>query len=622
MPERFANAAGFATVAVMRHSSPSRRLAGLAAAALLAVSTSAAAAGPVPEEWQTLAERTDFQATSSYDETVALLRRLDAASPAIQVESFGLSATGRPLPLVVVSNDGAFTPAAAAASGKPIVLIESCIHAGEVDGKDATLMMLRDWALGRHDLPQRTIVLFAPIYNADGHERVSPLNRPNQDGPAAGMGFRTTAAGIDLNRDHLRLASPEARAMIGLFDAWRPHLHVDNHVTDGVDHAWVLTWAVAQAPQLDPNLDAWVRAHLPPALATVAKAGHPNGPYVELVDRLDPAKGHEFGPGPPRFATDYYPLRNRPSILIEMHSYKPYRQRVEANREFLMALLAEVDGDPSSLVDAAAAADRAAVAAGRPGAEPSPVVVRWRTSAAPSSLRWPAYEWFTEPSVVTGGDLLRFRPGQVREVEVPRFQTPEAELTLARPRGYLVLPGWPQIEGLLAGHGLRVERLARPLDADVETIRVADPVFARASFQGAVMVEQVAVSRAVEHRTIPAGALWVPADQPDFAVAVQLLEPEAPDSVLRWGLVNTVFERKNYIDTHLLEDLARALLKDPRVEAAWAKALEDEELASDRSARYLWWYRRTPYWDEQVGLLPVFRVMTVPEMAVEAWQPQ
>ncbi len=590
-----------------------------AATALVTASLTTLAAAALPEAWQTVAERSDFQATSSYDETIELLQRLDQASPAIELDSFGRSGEGRPLPLVVVSADRAFTPAAAAATGKPIVVIQSCIHAGEVDGKDASLMMLRDWAVGRRALPRQAIVLLAPIYNADGHERMSPYNRPNQDGPAAGMGVRATAAGIDLNRDHLRLASPEARAMIGLFNAWRPHLHIDNHVTDGVDHAWVLTWAVAQAPQLDAGLDAWVRGHLPPALAATARAGHPNGRYVELVDDLDPAKGHAFGPGSPRFGTDYYPLRNRPSILVEMHSHKPYRQRVEANRDFLLALLAEIESDPGSLIAATAAADRATAAAGRPDAEPSQLVLRWRSSRTPSAIRWPAYEWFTEPSVVSGGELLRFRPGRLREVEIPSYDRPEAELTLPRPRGYLVLPGWPQIESLLAGHGLRMWRLTAPLDAEVETTRVAEPVFAARSYQGAVMIEKVTVTRALERRTIPAGALWVPADQPDFEVAAQLLEPEAPDSMLRWGLVNTVFERKNYIDPDLLEDLARAMIADPEVAAAWQQALEDGAFAADRGARYLWWYRRTPYWDERVGLMPAFRVMATVPMALEAW---
>ena len=588
---------------------------------VLAAPLAAAVVDDVPDEWRTVAERTDFRATSSYDETIALLRRIDAASPAIRLDFFGRSGAGRRLPLVVVSTDGAFTPASAAATGKPVVLIQSCIHAGEVDGKDATLLMLRDWALGRRELPRGVIVLFAPIYNADGHERVSPFNRPNQDGPVEGMGFRTNATGIDLNRDHLRLATPEARAMIGLFNDWRPHLHVDNHVTNGVDHEWVLTWAVAEAPLLDAGLDAWVRGHLPGVLAAVDAQGWPNGPYVDLVDRQNPAAGHAFGPGSPRFSTDYYPLRNRPSILIEMHSYKPFKQRVEANRAFLEELLAAIQADPESLTSAVAAAEQRTTAAGARDADPSDVVIRWRTSDRPDTIRWPAYEWFSEPSVVSGAPLLRFRRGVLHEVDIPRFHTPEVELALPRPRGYLVLPGWPQIEQRLAGHGLRVQRLAAPLDADVETIRIADPVFATSSYQGAVMVEELAVSRAAEHRTVPAGSLWIPAEQPDFEVAVQLVEPEAPDSLVRWGLLDTVFERKTYIDPAVLEDAARTMLEDPEVRTEWQHALEDEAFAADRRARYLWWYRRTPHWDEQQGLVPVFRVMEVPEMVLEPWRP-
>ncbi len=206
-----------------------------------------------PDEWLTVAEKSDFRATSSYDETMDFLHRLEAAAPGlIRVSDFGRSAQGRPLPLVIVSSDGAFTPEAAAATGKPVVLLQSCIHAGEVDGKDATLMVLRDIALGRKpELAKGVIILFAPIYNADGHERVSPYNRSNQNGPVEGMGYRATANGINLNRDFLRLESPEARAMARLAAVWNPHLHVDNHVTNGSDHAWVLTWLVAEAPQLD-----------------------------------------------------------------------------------------------------------------------------------------------------------------------------------------------------------------------------------------------------------------------------------------------------------------------------------------------------------------------------------
>ncbi|HYG65623.1 MAG TPA: hypothetical protein VEL74_23775, partial [Thermoanaerobaculia bacterium] len=127
-------------------------------------------------------------------------------------------------------------------------------------------------------------------------------------------------------------------------------------------------------------------------------------------------------------------------------------------------------------------------------------------------------------------------------------------------------------------------------------------------------------ARASERRAIPAGALWIPADQPDFEVAVQLLEPEAPDSLLAWGLLSTVFERKEYIEPRVLEGLAEEMLKDPKTAAAWQEALRDETFAKDGQARYMWWYRRTPYWDETLGLLPVYRVMKAPALGTRGWK--
>jgi hypothetical protein len=172
-----------------------------------------------------------------------------------------------------------------------------------------------------------------------------------------------------------------------------------------------------------------------------------------------------------------------------------------------------------------------------------------------------------------------------------------------------VLPGWPVIEERLRAHGLRVETVASAVDAEVESIRVSDPRFAAAPYQGATLVTSMQVSRQLGTRRIPAGALFVPADQPDFEVAVHLLEPEAPDSLLAWGLLSSIFERKEWIDGPELERLALEQLKDPRLAAEWEAALRDPGLAKDAAARQLWWWRRTPYWDETIGLVPVYRVM-------------
>jgi hypothetical protein len=467
-------------------------------------------------------------------------------------------------------------------------------------------------ATGRMSIPDDVIVLFAPVFNADGHEQVSVYNRANQNGPEEGMGFRATANGINLNRDHMRAASVEMRSLLDLVNRWRPHLHVDNHVTNGSDHGWVLTWMVAEAPTVAPAVDQWLDIHLNRAVEATRGAGFPAGPYVSMRDSRDPTQGFAWLAISPRFSTDYFPLRNRPSILVEMHAHKPFGLRVEANRRFLIELMNTVQRDPNSLVEAVAAAEAATIAKGRPGADPSEVVLRWRPSGASEIIRWPASRWRVEDSVVTGGTRLLFEYGSYTDIEVPWFHGHEPELTVARPRGYLVLPGWPQIERLITDHGLVAHRITEPLTAEVETLRVADPVLQSRPFQGTVIVEEFSVERRLEVRSLPAGAVWLPADQPDFEVAVQLFEPEAPDSMIRWGMLNAVFERKEYIGGQKLEELAAELLEDDATKAAWAAALTDEEFAADTSARYLWWYRRTPYWDESVGLVPVFRVMTIP----------
>ncbi len=572
---------------------------------------------------RTRAETSGFAATSNYEETLAWLRQLQRHFPEMYLGFYGTSGEGRAMPFVVVSREKAFTGRRARKLGKPIVLIQNGIHAGEIDGKDASLLLLRELALGMHPEVLNAVTLVVlPIYNVDGHERVSPFNRPNQDGPREGMGFRTTTNGLDLNRDYLKLSSEEARSLVALVNDWRPHLHVDDHVTDGVDMDWVLTWYWAEAPQAPAPVDAWLRAHMPAVLAATTRAGHKVGPYVDLLERNDPSKGFSSWIGLPRYSTGYFPLRNRPSILIENHSYKPYRQRVLANRDFLWALLDEIARDPAALTGAVAAAEAAEVAKGRPDAPPSEVAVDVEQSTASDRIRFPVYPGEVKTSVVSGQPLLLFhRPesGEVKAIEVPWIHKSAVVKALPRPRGYLVLPGWPQIEARLRGHGLRVERLQEGAELAVETMRASEPKPAAASYQGLTRLT-AKIERGTETRKIPAGALWVPADQPDFEVAVQLLEPEAPDSLLSWGLLSSLFEGKEYADARVLEGLAIELLKDPKVAADWAAALKDEKFAADPQARYRWWFQRTPYWDSQIGLLPYFRVMTAPRLTTRPWQ--
>jgi hypothetical protein len=577
------------------------------ALALLAAPAPAA----TPTGWLTPAEAAAFERTPTLAETLAFIRRVAAAKPSlVRVESFGTSAEGRSLPLVVVSGRGAFTPAAAARAGLPVVMVQAGIHAGEIDGKDACLAILRDLAIGpRPAWLDQIVLLLVPVYNVDGHERVSPFNRANQDGPKAGMGQRTTTAGLDLNRDHLKAAAAETRALLSLVNRWRPHLHVDVHVTDGSDHDWVLTYTWAEAPQLAPSLDAWLTATMPGVIAATRNDGVRCGPYVELVDSSDPTKGFSSFVGGGRYSTGYFPLRNRPSVLIETHAYKPFGERVEATRLFLGRLLEAAGRGGAALVTAVAEAERRTVALGRADAPPSEVVLEWEEAKESDRAILPIYRWSVAPSRVTGRPLLRYERGVVNAIEVPHFHRARAARTAARPRGYLIVPGWPRLAEAIAAHGLVVEPLASPARLAVETLRVARPEYAARPYQGLTGVT-AAVARQIEERTVPAGTLWIPADQADFEVAAQLLEPDCPESLLAWGELSTVFEGREYIDGRSLAALAAKLLEDPAVRAEWQRALEDEKFAADSRARTQWWYRRTEYYRvQEVGLLPVLRLL-------------
>jgi len=292
------------------------------------------------------------------------------------------------------------------------------------------------------------------------------------------------------------------------------------------------------------------------------------------------------------------------------------RASAGCGRAFQSGLLSKSPVGPREAVEAAGAHT---AALGKPDAAPSEVAVSWAESERADRIRLPLYETGRKTSVVTGQPLLTYVRGKVHEIEVPWYHRSQATARLPRPRGYLVLPGWPPIEAVLRGQGLKVERLLNPVEMEVETMRLSSPEYAKAPYQGLTQV-QAKVARQKERRQVPAGALWVPADQPDFELAVELLEPESPDSLLAWGLLSTLFEQKEYIAPQVLEGIVDEKLKDPKVAAEWQEALKDEAFAKDPAARSRWWYRRTPYFDERVGLLPVFRVMQTPKLTTRPWR--
>jgi hypothetical protein len=558
----------------------------------------------------TKAERTDFAETARYEETVALARKLDAASPWVRYETFGVSGEGRALPLLVVAKTPGITPAQAHAAGRAVVLVINCIHAGEVEGKDASLMLVRDLVRRKDPVLDKLVLLVIPIYNTDGHERFGPFNRINQNGPRE-MGWRVNARNLNLNRDFVKADAPETRALLKLWQKWRPDLFFDNHTTDGADWQYDVLYSTPVWQTQHPAVARWAREHLvEKAFPALAQDGHVVGPNFTLRDSRNPLAGVEDVDMAPRYSSGFATLQNRPSILVETHMMKPYRQRVTATYDLMRRVLQEL-ADPTSLRAAVGEADRE-VSRWAERYDPARLVtlaVRPSGPGVPFTLR--GYRYTISKSKVSGADAITWDRAHPQEYQTRLYADAEPAVRVAPPLAYLVPPEWPELAERLRLQGLRVTTLSEAAEVPIESYRIVDPQWEAVSFEGRVMLSRFKAEPVRERRSFARGSFLVKLDQPQGKAALHLLEPEAPDSLLRWGELNAVLEQKEYAEAYVMEaEAARMLAKNPALEAEFARALAaDPKLAASPRARLDFFFRRSPYWDTRVGRYPIGRVI-------------
>lgn len=566
----------------------------------------------VPPEWRTWTEQTDYRETPRYEETIAYSRKLDAASPLIRLESFGESGEGRSLPLLIAAEGETFTPEAARRAGKAVVLIQACIHAGEPDGKDAGLALLRDIAITktRTGLLDHVVVLFIPIYNTDGHERSSPYNRINQNGPAE-MGWRATTAGLNLNRDYMKADAPETRAWLRLWANWNPDLFIDCHVTDGADYRYNITYQFEHHGNVHPSILAWERAAFEGRVVPATEAaGNLLSPYLEFRDNRDLSKGIDSFISTPRFSTGYTPVRNRPGLLVETHMLKDYRSRVRGTYDLLSFTLEEVNRDPQALLRAVRQADEQTISEGQryDASRTYPLQFELTDKATPFQLK--AIESRTELSDVSGAVRVIFGTKPV-DLTVPLYDETRVTAEASTPLYYIVPPQWKDVIAVLSAHGLRLQRLVEPATVEVESYRFSEAKWAASPFEGRVM-PTFKTQSVREKRMFPSGSVLVPLAQPSARVAMHLLEPHAPDSLAAWGFFNTVFEQKEYGEAYVLEKLAREMMaKDEALRREFEQRLmSDPKFAASSRERLRFFYERSPYWDPQLNLYPVGRIVS------------
>jgi hypothetical protein len=561
------------------------------------------------DQWVTYFEKTNYLETPRYDETVNYFRMLSDASDYATMFSFGVSPQGRDLWCVAVSKDNDFRPVDLAGRTKPVILIVNGIHSGEIGGKDASMILLREILITRESeyILDNVDILVVPIFSVDGHERFGPYNRINQNGPNE-MGWRTTAQNLNLNRDWMKADAPEMQAMLKLIDYWNPDFIIDTHSTNGADYQYTITYILETRGNIYRETGKWLSESFIPYMERyIEDKGYLVFPYVTMRQWFAGIEsGLTRGVSTPRFSSGYAAIRNRPGITVETHMSKPYEDRVYSTKAMIESVLEYAYTHPERLLDLNRSADWVSIEKYYRNKEYLPL--NFRLTDRYREKPFKGIEAIREKSSIANAEIIRYT-GNPIEKTVRFYDEIEVTDSVTVPPVYIIPKEWSDIAERMRLHGINVEKLAEETTLRVTRYRFTDVEYASSSYEGRQRVE-VNYETYRERVTMPEGTYVIPTDQRTVRVIAHLLEPKSPDSFLRWGFFNTIFERKEYFELYVMEPIAREMIEEnPLLPSEFEQWLEENPDARDNPYQRLYFfYQRSPYYDDQYNVYPVMRV--------------
>lgn len=492
----------------------------------------------------TTAERTEYKKTSTYDDVMTFLFEAQKKSDKLRVIRLTTSTEGRMVPLVVISKEKIKSPLELKLTGKPAVFINANIHAGEIEGKEAVLMLIREIITGEFkNILDNQVILLSPIFNADGNDKFGKNRRDN--GPEL-AGTRYNGQQLDLNRDSIKLQSPEMKALVRLLNEWDPVLFVDMHTTNGSYHREPVTYNTLLDPNADPKLSGYMWDNFFPAVAKTLKKkyGYDSLPYGNWVDRTQPEKGWESDAVGARYATNYVGLRNRFTILDENYAHADFKTRVLGSFGFIKSILLYTNQHIREMREMVIAADR------------ETKTNFFKTNFALEYKNEKLMELIIKSFVF---ELVKIKPEDRRKYPSPWYKDyyakkteafkdytvdyiakPVPTRTVPLPEAYIILPFHENIVTALKNHGIIVERIRKPFTASVENFVMKKVELAKRLYQGNVFVKAAGDYVELKDVTIPGGAYFVSMKQPLARLLPVMLEPESADSLVTWGFFNKV----------------------------------------------------------------------------------
>jgi dipeptidyl-peptidase 4 len=478
---------------------------------------------------KTVAEQSEYRATARYDEVTVWCQAFVKTTTLAHLTELGRSSEGRSIPLLIVADPPIRSAAQAARSDKLIIFAIGNIHAGEVCGKEALPMLLREICSSPHPALLKDVILaVAPIYNTDGNERVSKTNRPGQVGPEEGMGQRVNARGLDLNRDFIKLEAPETQGFVRFLNQWNPHLFIDTHTTNGSYHRYTITYEGPKTPAGDSQVISFMHKTFFPEVTTAFKKRSDLQAFYYGNFNRDHTQWTTY-PAEARYGTTYVGLRNRLSVLSEAYAHAPYKTRVLATRDFVRECVETAVKHKAEITKLLGEARQRSARAtpSSPGQPAEQVVIRSKARTTGEPVTVLGY-------IETQENGRRKKTDTTKDYTVQLMNEFEPAASVARPFAYIIPAAFPQAIEAIKRHGLEVQELREDLDLDVEVYKLDKVERSPRRYEGHQFIRLTVTPRR-EARMLKAGSLIVRTTQPLGNLAVYLLEPGSEDGLATWN---------------------------------------------------------------------------------------
>jgi hypothetical protein len=548
-------------------------------------------------------EKGNGNQTATYNEVIAYFKQLDNDFESISMQEMGLTDSGEPLHIVIYNPDKVFN-FDKIDKEKAVLLINNGIHPGEPDGIDATMMLYRDLATGKITVPKNTVIVNIPVYNIGGALNRNPHTRANQNGPES-YGFRGNARNYDLNRDFVKCDTRNARSFAAIFHKVQPDIFIDNHVSNGADYQYTLTYIETHHQKLGEKLGTFFKNEMmPEVLAALKNKGIEATPYVNVHDDK-PDGGFDKFMDHPRYSTGYASLFNVPGSMPETHMLKEYSARVKVTYEYMLESLLYIDKNSKKIKTLR----NENLNQFKPSLN---YTLQWQPDREMvTQFPFLGYEGGYKKSEVTGADRLYYDRSKPFKKDVPYYTEYKPVVKVEIPGEYIIPQQWWEVIDLLKLNGIKMQQLSKDAEFKVESYRIKSYETSSYPYEGHYPHSNVKVEKSYETVKFRKGDYIISTSQPGVKYIIEMLEPQGVDSFFNWNFFDAILQQKEYFSAYVFEDTAALLLKDnPQLREEFNKRkLEDKEFAASPKAQLDWIYRHSEYYEKSHMQYPVYRKM-------------